>query len=87
MYIQFLMFFLTLRALFYEVSTSDLAGKFFTRQNADENAQSARELASEGHVFVCHVLVTGVTIRIQLASVTGLSLSEKCRPGHDLIIT
>ena len=32
---------------FDEVSTSEMAGKFFTRQNGDENAQSARELASE----------------------------------------
>ena len=41
------MFFPTLKAFFDEVSTSELAGKIFTRQNSDENAQSARELASE----------------------------------------
>ena len=58
MYIQKKIFFLTLKPFFDEVSTSGLAGKIFTRQNSDENAQSARELASEGHVFVCHVLVT-----------------------------
>ena len=40
------------------MSTSELAGKNLTRQKNDENAQSARELASESHVFVCHVLVT-----------------------------
>ena len=61
-----------------------MTGKFFTRQKGDENAQSAREssreLASEGHVFVCHVLVTGGTIRIEPASVTGLS---KGAPGSE----
>jgi hypothetical protein len=52
------MFFSTLKPFFDEVSTSELAGKFFTRQNSDENAQSARELASEKSCVrlscVCH---------------------------------
>ena len=46
-YTQFYVFFSTLKPFFDEVSTSELAGKIFTRQNSDENAQSARELASE----------------------------------------
>jgi hypothetical protein len=50
-----------LKPFFDEVTTSGLAGKNRTRQKGDENAQSARELASKGHVFVYHVVVTGVT--------------------------
>jgi hypothetical protein len=47
-------FFSTLKPFFDEVSTSELAA----RQNSDENAQSARELASEKSCVrlscVCH---------------------------------
>ena len=58
MYIQKKIFFFDFEAIFLTVSTSELVGKIFTCQNDNKNAQSARELASEGHVFVCHVLVT-----------------------------
>ena len=81
MYIQFWVFFSTFDPFFDQVPTSEMAGKIFTHQNGDENAQSARELASKKSC----VRLSCVRHRsdIELASVTGLRVYCPTTPYHD----
>ena len=75
--LNFRCFFSTLKPFFDKVCTSELAEKFFTRQNSDENAQpvfrSCRVTRSWWHYVICPKCRMGTSL-----SVTSQWLADKC---------